>query len=184
MTVDRRLAFHEAGHVVMAYHLGIEIKEIVMSQTPAYVSIQDQPDGMRWQYLLFFMIGNAIELKSDPVNGWENKSSHDFWCVIKLLEEGTISWAPPGLADDDLDGIDKTEEYIDTFTDPAFDQLEQQAARIIEIPEVWGQISALATVLMTSDRLSGPDVTQFLEMWNHEQRRITNITMQAYRANS
>ena len=43
----------------MAYHLGIKIGEIVVSQDPAYVSIQDQPKEMRWQYLLFYAIGNV-----------------------------------------------------------------------------------------------------------------------------
>jgi hypothetical protein len=164
MTVDRRLAFHEAGHAVIAYHLGIGIKEIVMCQNPAYVSIQDQPDGTKWQTLLFYAIDNAIELKLDPVNGWANTSSHDFWRVIELLDEGTASWGPPGLADDDEDGIGKIEEYINTFNDPVFDQLEQQAARIIEIPEIWQQVSALAEVLLAADRLDGPEVTQILEI--------------------
>jgi len=164
LTLDRRLAFHEAGHAVVAHHLGIGMREIVMCQDPAYVSIQDEPGGMRWQYLLFYAIGNAIELKLDPVNGWDNTSQHDFWCTKDLLAEGTTGWRPPGLADDDLDGIGKIEAYIDTFTDPVFDHLEQQAARIIEIPEVWGQITKLAEVLMNVDRLDGPEVTQILEM--------------------
>jgi len=163
LTLDRRLAFHEAGHAVVAHHLGIGISEIVMCQNPAYVSIQDEPGGMRWQYLLFAMIGNAIELKLDPVNGWGN-AAYDLNCVFQMLDEGTMCWSPPGLADDDLDYIGKTEAYIDTFTDPVFDHLEQQAARIIEIPEVWGQITKLAEVLMNVDRLDGPEVTQILEM--------------------
>ena len=163
MTVDRRLAFHEAGHAVMAYHLSIGIDEIVMDQDPAYVSIQDQPAGMRWQYMLFYAIGNAIELKLDPVNGWVNTSNHDFLSVVALLDEGTESWSPPGLADEDLDGIGKIEEYIDTFTDPAFDQLEQQVARIIGIPEIWQQVSTLAMVLMNVDRMDGKEVAQILE---------------------
>jgi hypothetical protein len=165
MTVDARLAMHEAGHAVMAYHLSIGIDEIVMDQDPAYVSIQDQPDGMRWQYLLFSMIGNAIELKLDPVNGWVNTSSHDFWCVSEMLDEGTISWRPPGLADDleDPDHVYKIEEYIHSFTDPVYDQLEQQAARIVEIPEIWQQVSTLAAILMTVDRMGGGEVTQILE---------------------
>lgn len=164
MTVDARLAMHEAGHAVMAYHLGIGIEEIVMSQDPAYVSIQDQPDGMRWQYLLFSMIGNAIELKLDPVNGWGN-ASYDLNLVSEMLDEGTISWRPPGLADDldDLDHVYKIEEYIDSFTDPVYDQLEQQVARIVEIPEIWKQVSTLAAILMTVDRMGGGEVTQILE---------------------
>ena len=161
MTVDRRLAMHEAGHAVIAHNLGIKINEIVMNQDPAYVAIQDQPERMRWQYLLFLMVGNAIERKLDPVNGWGN-ATHDLNCVSSMLDEGTISWRPPGIAEEDEDGIGKIEEYIDTFTDPAFDQLEQQAARIIEIPEIWEQISDLAGILLYVDRLTGNDVVRFL----------------------
>lgn len=161
MTVDRRLAMHEAAHAVIAYHLGLPIIEIVMNQDPAYVQLSEIPKGMRWQYLLFSMIGNATELKFDPANGWGN-ATYDLNCVSDMLNEGTISWSPPGLADDDEDGIGKIEEYIDTFTDPAFDQLEQQAVRIIEIPEIWQQVSTLATVLLNVDRLDGEDVSQIL----------------------
>jgi hypothetical protein len=162
MTVDTRLAMHESGHAVMAYHLGIKIGEIVVSQDPAYVSIQDQAKEMRWQYLLFYAIGNAIERKLDPVNGWDNQSQHDYWVAMDLLREGTVSWSPPGLADDDEDGIYKIEAYVYSFTVPAFDQLEQQAARIIEIPEIWQQVFALAAVLMTVERLGGDEVTQII----------------------
>jgi hypothetical protein len=155
------LAIHEAGHAVIAHNLGIKINEIVMNQDPAYVSIQDQPEGMKWQYLLFSMIGNVIERKLDPVSGWGN-ATHDLNCVSSMLDEGTTSWSPPGLAEDDEDSIGKIEEYIDTFTDPAFDHLERQAARIIEIPEIWEQISDLAGILLHVDRLSGREVNQIL----------------------
>ena len=111
---------------------------------------------------LYNAIGNAIERKLDPVNGWDNQSQHDYWVAMDLLREGTVSWSPPGLADDE-DGIYKIEAYVYSFTVPAFDQLEQQAVRIIEIPEIWQQVFALAAVLMTVERLDGKEVTQILE---------------------
>jgi hypothetical protein len=163
MTVDRRLAMHEAGHAVIAHHLGLKIEEIVMNPNLSYVQIEDVPDTMKWECLLFSTVPNALELKLDPVNGWLNISDHDFRSAVELVDEGTMGWHPPGLANDDEDGVGKTEEYIDSFTGPVMDSLEQQAALIIDIPEIWQQINRLADILLTVDRLSGDEVLRLLE---------------------
>lgn len=161
MPVDRRLALHEAGHAVVAYHLGIEIKEIVMCEDPAYVRVEETPYA--WQYLLFSMAGNAVEHKINPKTGWYYTSDFDYQEVSKILNERTASWHPPGLAYDDDDYIEKTEDYIQSYTAPVFDQLEQQAARIINIPEIWAQIEALADVLLRVDRIDGEEVKRLLK---------------------
>ncbi len=163
MPVDRRLALHEAGHAVVGYHIGIKIKEIVMCEDPALVYIEEVPHAMAWQYLLFLMAGNAVEHKINPKTGWYYTSDYDYETVRRTLEEGTGAWYPPDIAYDDDCAIEKALEYVGTFTRPAFDCLEKQAARIISIPEIWAQLESLAEVLLRVDRIDGEDVKRLLE---------------------
>lgn len=161
MSVDERLAIHEAAHAVVANCLGFGIDEIVMCQDPAYVSIGEVPDSMVWQYLIFLMAGNAAELKLDPLNGWTQTSDWDEFHVQDQIKKGTEYWIPPGLKEDDPDSVEKTETYLYDFILPAYDLVEDQAARIIEIPEVWDKIVTLSGLLLEVDRLSGDEVSNF-----------------------
>ena len=140
MTVDRRLAFHEAGHAVIAYILGLEVLEIEMSKNPAYVNIADQADATI--DILFLFAGIMAELKDDPKNIYYHEpSEHDQIEINKYL------W----YIDTNFEIIARSHYYITS-----------SLKRFLDIPEVWAQITALAKVLMNVDRMGNNELTPFL----------------------
>jgi len=135
-----------------------------MNQNPAYVSYEP---GSTESNLLFTMAGPWAELKYDP----ESIYYHD----IGEKDQADINaglWDRIWKEGADMAVVVRSHYYFVSSVE-----------RFLDVPEIWAQIAALANVLMNVDRLDGPEVTHFLEMWNHEQRRTANATMQAYRAN-
>lgn len=59
MSVDRGLAFHEAGHAVIAHQLGLGIEEIVMHKDPDFVNVSY--DGEKEPVGQFLMGGKRRE---------------------------------------------------------------------------------------------------------------------------
>lgn len=140
MPVDRRLALHEAGHAVVAYHLGLHIYEIVMNKSPAYVLYEP---GAVEENLLFTMAGLRAELKDDP----ENIYYHDI---------------------DEKDHQDINEMLWDRDAHiyllvQAHHYFATSIQRFIDVPEIWAQIESLAEVLLRVDRIDGEDVKRLLK---------------------
>ena len=140
MTVDRRLAFHEAGHVVIAHILGLEVLEIEMSKNPAYVNIADQADATI--DILFLFAGIMAELKDDPKNIYYHEPGE-----YDQIEINKYLWH----IDTNFEIIARSHYY---FT--------SSLKRFLDIPEVWAQITTLAKVLMNVDRMGNNELTPFL----------------------
>lgn len=137
------LAMHEAGHAVAAYHLGLTIYEIVMNQSPAYVSYEP---GSTESNLLFTMAGPWAENKYDP----ESVYYHDISEKDQLDINGCL-WDRAWKENIHHAIIARSHCYFTTSIE-----------RFLNIPEVWAQITALAEVLMTVDRLGAAEVAQIL----------------------
>lgn len=148
MTVDRRLAFHEAGHAVMAHILGLKVLEIVMSQNPAYVNIADFGNRDNDLYILFIFCGMMAELKLDPDNiNYHDIGEHDDTEIKARL------WDLVWRIDAPMAIIARSHSYFTSSIE-----------RFLDVPDIWQQITILAEVLMDVDRLDGPEVTQILEV--------------------
>lgn len=177
IVVDKRLAYHEAGHAVIANQLGMTVDEIVMNHDPSYVNISNDGRDKRLELLFFLLAGNAVEDKLDPVGGWQQYSDYDNNEFFNQLDDDVHQdgnevtlldaevYGEYGDADEETREIDdflRYEKMLCTIRDPVIDLLNKQIASFLDIPEIWNQIEALGSALLTADRLSRDDVITIL----------------------
>ena len=144
------LAYHEAGHAIVARHFGCELIDI-------FISLDDQCGGAtvtvcglnEWQKGLIALAGCAAEVLAghavadDPDRAWE------------YVKDASDAQQAVG----EITGLDIGD---DGFRN-AYDALEAEAEELIRRPPIWSAIVALAAVLAERHAINGATAMSIID---------------------
>lgn len=155
------VAYHEAGHAVVAHRLDRRIKRIWIDGetgnggTDVNIPAGRTPEERFEEEILNLLAGREAAHLHDPEQGQTGT-----WASADLMHAMTFV---RGHLSETQDAWEWEEERLETETDAVIGRLTERTQEIIGRPENWAAIVALATALIAKNELTGEEAIAIIE---------------------